>query len=159
MRWEHEVVWKEATPVLSIREKIPGPQISTRLKELLNIVYEAAGEHATGFPFAIWHDVSGEVPNQVFDTEAGTPIFKGAEGKGDVMTSHLPGGTVLQVSYIGPYDGLSNAYQEIFQWMRDNRYEPAGPPWDWYVDDPAKTGTDECRTLICWPVRVNHFNH
>jgi len=156
MRWEHQVSWKEPLPVLSIRETVPSEKVSQRIRELLKTVYEVAGDRATGVPFAMWHDVSGNEPHQTFDMEVGTPIFRGAEPSGPVQLSQLPGGNVLQVTYKGHYDGLSAAYKEVFEWMHANRYEPSGAPWDSYLDDPAKTGTDECRTLICWPVRVRH---
>ena len=158
MQWDHQVVWREPSLTLSVREKVLSGHVGERLKEILPKAIKAAAEHATGYPFAIWHDVSGTIPDQIFDMEAGMQVFKGAVDVDGFKISHLPGGNILQITYMGSYDGLSEAYTEIVQWMRANAFEPAGPPWDSYVDDPELTGVDNCRTLICWPVRSNAYN-
>lgn len=148
-----EVVERDPTPTLAIRGKVRGDQVAERLGEILPKTYAAAGDKANGQPYAMWHDFVNEDGITTFDMEAGAPLSEPLQGADEVFSSQLPGGTTVQVTYKGPYEGLTEAYQTVHQWIADNGYMVNGAPWDWYLDDPAHVEQAECRTLISWPVR------
>jgi effector-binding domain-containing protein len=147
------VVERDPTPTLAMRGKVRGDQITERLTEVLPKAYEAAGEKAAGQPYAMWHDWSQEDGVTVYDMEIGAPVSEAIQGADEVVASQLPGGTTLEVTYRGAYEGLPEAYQTVQKWMTDHGYIPNGAPWDWYLDDPSVVERDQCRTLISWPVR------
>lgn len=150
---DHRVVQTEPQPTLSVRVTVRGDEIAATLMDILPRVVAYAGENTAGMPFAIWHGVLGSPPSQEFDMEAGVPVSLALQGEGDIRASELPGGSILQVTYRGTYDGMTDAYHELMQWMELEELHSSGPPWDWYLDDPSRVPADQCRTLICWPIQ------
>ena len=61
------------------------------------------------------------------------------------VSSAHPATTTL---HRGGYEQVAAAYSALEQWMRDNGYEPAGAPWETYLDGPDVA---EPRTVITWP--------
>lgn len=149
---DHKIVEFESVPTVTIREQVLGSQIGPRLMVLLPKAYAAAGGKAAGPPFAMWHCATQTEKGNLFDMEAGVPVSEPLAGNDEIKPSTLPSGKLLQVTYTGHYDGLTDAYNEVMQWMKRNGHESAGAPWDWYIDDPEHTSPENLRTLICWPV-------
>jgi effector-binding domain-containing protein len=50
-----------------------------------------------------------------------------------------PAGRALKVSYLGPYDGLAQAWSDAWEQVRVDGLTavPDGPYWDDYVTDPG----------------------
>jgi effector-binding domain-containing protein len=97
-----------------------------------------------GMPFARY-----EMTPDGWDIEAGFPVADPIEASGRVVPSSLPGGTVVTVLYTGSYESLGQVYEELEKWVADNGWQPAGSPWEGYLDGPE---VPEPRTLISWPV-------
>jgi effector-binding domain-containing protein len=85
-----------------------------------------------------------------FDAEAGFPSSGEVQETGRVEPSTLPGGLVAQVEHVGPYDGISAAYEAVEQWLDEHGYVVTGAPWESY---PSGPDTPEPRTLVCFPCR------
>ena len=100
-----------------------------------------------GYPFARYHRV-GE---QRFEVEAGFPVAVPIDGDGTIEPSMLPGGQMLAVWHVGPYETVGTAYQAIDDWLRDESATRTGDPWEIYHDPP--TGDPlHWRTEIIQPI-------
>jgi effector-binding domain-containing protein len=114
-----------------------------------------AGMTFAGPPYARYHGMGEHI-----DVEIGVPIA----GLGDPITplvdvpagevglSSLPGGRVVETTYVGPYSGLGEAWQELDRWLQDQGLTPAGAGWESYIDDPDEVAPEAMRTLIVLPV-------
>jgi effector-binding domain-containing protein len=85
-----------------------------------------------------------------FDVEAGFPIGGPATSSGDVQVTSLPGGSAAHTIYVGPYEGIADAYEATAAYVRQQGYVENGVPWESYLDDPD---VKEPRTEIFFPVR------
>jgi effector-binding domain-containing protein len=98
-----------------------------------------------GPPFARYEQVPGG-----FRIEAGFPSSAEVEPVGRVERAAHPGGHVLVVLHRGPYGEVDRAYAAAERWMVDNEWEPAGEPWEAYLDGPEVA---EPRTVVHIPAR------
>ena len=89
-----------------------------------------------------------------FEIELGVPLPEGVGELEGVDQTMLPAGRAAIVRYIGPYDGLRNACEQLMAWVDERDEEPAGPHWETYVTDP-RTEPDASKriTEICLPLR------
>jgi len=60
---------------------------------------------------------------------------------------------VAEFTYQGPYDSVSSAYPRLLQFIAEKGYTISGPACESYMDDPASTKPQDCRTLIVIPVK------
>jgi len=60
---------------------------------------------------------------------------------------------VAEVIYKGSYDSVSSAYPALMEFIAKSGYSVSGPICESYMDDPASTKPEECRTLIVVPVK------
>jgi effector-binding domain-containing protein len=85
---------------------------------------------------------------------AGVPISiaKGVT-EGRVFFHKIPAGRVVKYVYIGPYEKMAPAYDEIKKYIQENKLEMNGNAWESYISDPADTETDKLETDIFFPVK------
>jgi effector-binding domain-containing protein len=87
-----------------------------------------------------------------FDVEAGFPARAEITPTGRVESSRLPGGTVAEALHVGSYGTVGETYAAVAAWLEANGCEPAGIPWESYLDGPEVA---EPRTLVHVPCRRN----
>jgi effector-binding domain-containing protein len=76
-----------------------------------------------------------------------------SEGAGDVFAETLPGGPAAVTIHSGPYDQLHAAYPALEEWIVANGFQPAGAPWEAYLNDPADyPNRQDWKTEVCWPI-------
>ncbi len=154
-------------PTLSIdrRELTERPVLFVPLKaarhELANAIAEGAGKtyvHAqtagialAGHPYTRYLTAGPGL----MDIEVGMPLAAPAASSGDVKAGVLPGGPAVVAVHAGPYDQLGETYAAIERWMQTNKLQPGGPPWEWYITDPAQhPDPADWRTEVYWPVTL-----
>jgi effector-binding domain-containing protein len=71
-----------------------------------------------------------------FEIELGVPLPEGTGGLQGVGQATLPSGRVAVMRYVGPYDGLRHACEQLGAWVEGRNEEAAGPHWETYVTDP-----------------------
>jgi effector-binding domain-containing protein len=108
----------------------------------------ARGVDPAGPPVALYEGMSEET----FDVTAGFPVPAGA-APNDVVAATLPGGATVEVIHQGSYDDLSNTYEELTAWFKENGMTPPTVMWEEYLVGP-ESGTDPShwRTRIVYPV-------
>jgi effector-binding domain-containing protein len=91
--------------------------------------------------------------------EAGIPVNKkGSKAVKGVQVKDMPAGKVIVAHFYGPYELLSQGYDAIKEFMKENKKVAAGAPYEIYITshldkdgkpvDPYKVQTD-----IVFPVR------
>lgn len=118
-------------------------QFTVKALEKVMTTLAQAGAFPVGPPFARY-----DMHDGMFIVDAGFPCdAKDIDGDG-VHPTHLPAGLAATTLHRGGYEQVAAAYSALEQWMRDNGYEPAGAPWETYLDGPDVA---EPRTVITWP--------
>lgn len=103
---------------------------------------------------AVRGDVAfAEMPTATVVVEAGFPVSKPVEAIADAHSFVLPGGPVVQVVHVGPYETMEETYVELQAWMDQQGLHPAVGMWECYLSDP-RTEPDPAtrRTKIIWPI-------
>lgn len=108
----------------------------------------------TGAPLA-WYKTT-KAP---FFFETGLQVNKAPSrpAKG-VQVRELPAGNVVVAHFYGPYNMMSQGYEAIREWIKVNKKEQAGAPYEIYVTDPIdKNGKPldpyKVQTDIVFPVK------
>ncbi|PFG38290.1 effector-binding domain-containing protein [Georgenia soli] len=71
-----------------------------------------------------------------FDVEAGFPCSGRVTPEGRVEPGELPGGLVARTRYVGPYEGIAEAYGAATSWLAQAGYRVRETPWECYLDGP-----------------------
>ncbi|HEX3219376.1 MAG TPA: GyrI-like domain-containing protein [Candidatus Limnocylindria bacterium] len=162
-----------ATPETRIVELTPQPTVAVRVQRpiteidlgelfdfhLPNIADGIAnrGGEPAGAPYGRYHEFG---PEQV-DVEIGIPVSMPLAGlrplgecePGELGTSELPGGNAAVSVHLGPYDGLSTAYDRLHDWIHANGHDEGPGPWESYIDDPSEVAdASQLRTELVWPL-------
>ncbi len=142
----------EARPTVCIRTKTTMDKLAETMGpiygEIMGAVQSTGGAPA-GMPFARYHDMQA---NEV-DLECGIPVASAVETSGRVAASELPGGRVVTVTHVGPYDQLKGTWDGIMAWVQSEGLTLNGAPWEVYVDDPTTVDPSTLRTEIYVPVQ------
>ena len=140
-------------PTMGVRVSVPREQIGPMMGEILPEVWgylEGRGVHPAGPPFARYY---GHDETNV-DMEAGLPVAEPVEGEGRIIPGELPGGEVAAMTYLGPYEGITDAHMAVEGWLKANGREASDTPWEVYETDPGeKPDPAKWRTQIVWPVK------
>jgi len=94
---------------------------------------QKAGAAIAGHPFTRYLSTGPGL----FDMEIGVPLAAAAQGEGEVKSGSLPAGSAAVAVHTGPYDQLGETYAALERWIEKNGLRTAGPPWEWYLTDPA----------------------
>jgi effector-binding domain-containing protein len=76
---------------------------------------------------------------EVFDFEICVPVTAPVAPVGRVKPSQLPAARVARTVYVGPYEGLGDAWGEFDAWIEANGYTTGSELWEIYVAGPEST--------------------
>lgn len=110
----------------------------------------ARGGVCAGAPIMLYYDNfydDGFNPEEI-DVEVAWPVADPA-----MATGTLPNIRAAGYTYVGPYDGLENAYGAVFAWLNENNYKAAVPTREVSVTDPSTTPPEQLVTQILIPVK------
>ena len=108
-----------------------------------------AGAAPSDAPFVAYHNSD----MQDLAVEIGFTFAERLEGEGDVQASEIPAGKAVQCIHVGPYDELRSTHEAMEAWCAERELRYAGPPHEFYLDDPQETSPEELRTRVVVPVR------
>ncbi|GAB4115021.1 MAG: GyrI-like domain-containing protein [Roseiflexaceae bacterium] len=108
-------------PYVAIQRRVTTAQISRELPPLADQVAEWLKQHGqqpSGAPFFRYFltDMAGEGQ---FEVAVGFPVAVPLTGSGDVVAGSFPAGTYAVLSFIGPYDRLTEAHGLLQKWCAD----------------------------------------
>jgi effector-binding domain-containing protein len=148
---EIELQEQKAQPVLSIRthtslELLP-KLIGENYMKIMSYLTEL-GETPAEAPYTAYYNMD----MQNLDVEMGFPVSKLLPEKGDITAREIPQGKIVTVMYKGAYSGMEKTYNDIFKWISENRYTPAGVYYEYYFNSPMEVPESELLTKIVIPV-------
>lgn len=119
-----EVELKTIDPktVMSLAFEGSYAQTTDRLDELMAWLLRV-GHPFSDRPFAIYYDDPVEVPEEDLRAEVCLPIKEACEPADEVERKTVSGGEFACVMHEGPYSGLDEVYEEVFDWLEENSYE------------------------------------
>ncbi|MFK7915256.1 MAG: MerR family transcriptional regulator [Pseudomonadales bacterium] len=112
---------------------------------------QQANIQPAGPPVIIQRDVIDE--DEAGELELGVPISDSVLEASDLAVRELEGGTMARTLHAGPYQQVGPAYQALARWIAHGGYEVAGPPREWYLNDPQSTPESALLTAIEFPLR------
>jgi len=145
-----EIINTKETPAIAIREKARVSEIPAVMFRMFGELYPHLNKDVkcVGPPFALYHSWEGDI----MDMEVGFPIEgKGIED-GNVQTIVLPAVRAAVTMHIGPYDKLTDTYNLMTEWMKNNGHEPASFMWEEYLNSPQEVPPDQLMTRLYWPI-------
>jgi GyrI-like small molecule binding domain len=104
------------------------PQVQRSLRGKINVVLGSLDVGPLGPTCTLWRPL----PDGRLDLEPGILIARAFEPVGEVVPSALPAGRAAHLLYVGPYEGLSGAWQTLLAWCKQNELELAGINWEIY---------------------------
>lgn len=107
-----------------------GPTISKLFGALGAACVDAEMSGPPMVKYTAWHENDCEL-EAAFPVDSSAPAIEGVEKK------DYPACTALTTTYTGPYDGLSDAWQEMWKHVEANGIKGDMPCWDVYVTDPS----------------------
>jgi len=152
MEYKIEIDTVNPQPVVGIRAITHLEDIGAVLAELLSEVIEyieQQGAQPAGPPYNRYHSTQ----MGAMELEIGFPVAEPMAGAGRVAGGDLPGGKVARTVHFGPYVGLRDAYRAMGIWLKENKWNTIGRPWELYVVGPGEEHEASLwRTEIFWPV-------
>lgn len=145
------IVHRDAQPVLSIRT-------TTGLRDLPDTILSGlakVGQYMTkhnvlpsGPAFVAYYNLD------MHDSavEIGFPVSQEVSGNGEVQARTIPGGPAGVCLYVGPYQELATAYQQLNAYIESQGREPTGMSYEFFLNNPAVTPPDELETQIIFPL-------
>lgn len=138
-KYEFKVEDVKAQPAMTVRFKVSAEpdKISAKYAEVFTAVFThvfSNGGQPAGAPFGRYHAMK----EGQFEIEAGVPVAKVIDAKGEIKASELPAGKVATTVHFGPYVKLGEAHEALTKWASDNGYEPTAGLWETYLTDPGQ---------------------
>ena len=152
MSYECEVKERSAQPTLAIRTRTAAENLGHVLGEAYGTIMQYMGElgkQPVGAPFAAYYNEDMED----LDMEIGFPVGRELPGRGEIQAGEIPGGRVATCLHTGPYGDIGPAYEALVEWMEEKGHEPAGPAYEFYLNDPEEVPSEELQTMIMFPLR------
>ena len=141
--------------VLTILRETNLSEIGLVLGECYGQIMAYAGKNnasVTGAPFAIYLTYNRETGDMKL--MPGIPIAKKLPSKGDIKYQEFGPTRVVYASHFGPYPTISVTYDAIGEYLKNNKIEPAGNPWEEYVTDPGSVDSEYLiETVVYFPVK------
>ncbi|MEO1771300.1 MerR family transcriptional regulator [Candidatus Enterococcus ferrettii] len=112
--------------------------------DLINEVFELItqkGLSPEGAPLFIYH--SSEYTPENYDMEFAVPVSEATED-----TRTLTPVSAARMYYAGFYQGLTQAYMQLSQWIEKEHYQVIGPAIEMYLTDPTTTDPAKNEVLI-----------
>ena len=113
---------------------------------------EEAGAEIVGPPGGMYADDPSTVPPEQLSWDVRVPIAPSKpEQPGDdkgVSVMTMPAGRYASVLHKGSYEGIPAAYGLLFTWLAQEGIQPAAPPMEIFLSDPAEVPEADLITEI-----------
>ena len=139
-------------PVIMIRSRAAAedlPEIFEGSFARLVAYLEETGEDISGPPFAIYHDMLSDEP----DVAMCLPITKMVPDNADITCREVAINNAATTVHTGPYEEIESAYMALAEWMSENGHEPTGESYEFYLNDPGTTSSEDLQTVLFMPLK------
>jgi effector-binding domain-containing protein len=125
-----------AETVATMRRVLPVGELPKFFQQAFGEVAEEvgpAGGHISGPPFGWYH----RMPKDTVDVTAGFPVAGDVHTPdGGVHVEERPGGLAVVGVHVGPYDTISQTWDQMQGWIVDRSLLPLGDMWEEYLSPP-----------------------
>lgn len=140
-----EVEFLRADEIPTVVRKVtdlPMTEMSTVFDSTFRALFpllQKLGLTPAGPAFALHH----RMPDDTATFEIGVPVDRALDGEtttgeGIAFTpARLPAGSIAAVSYLGPYEGLGDAWGEFMERITEGGARPQLPFWEVYMTEPG----------------------
>jgi effector-binding domain-containing protein len=139
-------------PAAVVRAEVPMAELRDVFDRAFPAVLQAVqsqGVAIVGPPFGYYPRMPGETVAVL----VGFPVAGPITAQGDVEPFELPGGPAVTGTHVGPYETMTQTYEQLMAWTTDEGLTLAAGMWESYVSDPgAEPDPATWRTLIVWPL-------
>lgn len=147
-----ELITTKETITAAIPLVIPGSDMpkymDPAIQEIIKTLADQ-GMRPAGPMFSYHH----RRPADTFDFEIGFPVEKAITGTGRVKNSKLPAERVARCVYQGPYEGLSQAWPALQNWVREQKLPETGRFFERYLNNPDDVKDPrDYRTELNWVI-------
>ena len=103
---------------------------------------------------AIYYDDPRGTPPDKLHSDAAIVLAAGVPLPSGLAEQHIPAGPYASTVYVGPYDGLGDAWMELMnEWMPTSGHKMgAGFSYEVYLNNPMDTPKDQLRTELRMPL-------
>jgi effector-binding domain-containing protein len=141
-----------AQRLVGVRTLCSRQAIGHTLQSSLETVWKYLNQQESvtvGPAIALYHAISEEM----LDVTGGFPVKEEVPAEGRIEITDLPAGRAATYVHVGPYEHLPQAYELLENWMAENSYTPAFPPYEIYWVDPGQVkDSSELRTELVWMI-------
>jgi effector-binding domain-containing protein len=145
-----EILQKREQPTLFIRTKTKVENLPIIIGESygkMSAYLQEIGEFLSEVPYVAYYNMD----MQNLEVEIGFPVSKALSGKGDIKSGCIAAGKVVFCIYRGAYGEMEATYNEMAEWIADNKYEPTGIVFEHYYNGPGFPES-EMLTMIVMPL-------
>ena len=147
-----ELSEQRGKPALYIRTKTDLSSlpkvIGTAFGEIFNYLNQISEQPADA-PYTAYYNLD----MQDLDVEMGFPVRRQLPGRGEIKSGEIPGGKVVSCMYKGSYTRMEEPYNNIFNWIEENGFEPKGVYYEYYYNSPDDVPESELLTKIVIPLK------
>lgn len=135
---ENTLVLRTVTPVQNLPMLIGQTygKIAAYLQEL--------GELMTDVPFVCYHTMD----MQNLDVEIGFPVARPLPGRDEIQPGVIPEAKVVSALFLGGFDGLEAAYEELSKWIEDKGLVPSGVSYECYYNGPDRPESEYLTKIV-----------
>lgn len=149
-----EIIQVEAQKAIVIKYDVPTANVGPAMGEAYGKLFAFLGSKnaiPAGSPFSVYYSFDPK-GNTVF--EAGVPVGEEFSGTEEILFKEFPSMKVVSSQFKGAYDKMEPVYQQLSDYIKDNKIETTGTSWEVYLTDPSQmTSPDDNQTLIYFPLK------
>ncbi|QQE12410.1 AraC family transcriptional regulator [Planctomycetota bacterium] len=141
-------------PVAFIRNVGPYQTITKAYEKLFMAMSPKGFLNDSTKVLSIGYDDPGTTPPEKIRADACFSVSENFEPFGEVGYQVVPGGKYAVATHVGSYDGLKDAYRELYgSWLPKSGHTPRDQaPFEVYVNSPQDTAPEDLITEIHLPL-------
>ena len=149
-----EVISFEGRSYISLTDSCKTEQGSKKMAEMFATLFkqmEKSKIQSEGIPIAIWNKYE---PNGISSFTAALPISANLKVDKGIKTTSIAPTKVAFVKHLGSYETSYDAWMTLDNYMKANKLEMNGNPWEEYVIGPAQElDSTKWITNIYYPIK------
>ncbi len=153
--FEIKIVDLPPQPVMTIRCRTSLAGLPMKIGENYHMLMACLDEYHEQ-PVYAPYTAYFEMDMENLDVAMGFPVRQLLPARPPVLAEMIPAGSFAIVQYKGPYSGLSEVYQALTTWIREQNLvqieTPAGFYFEYYFNSPQEVPESELLTEIRIPV-------
>jgi effector-binding domain-containing protein len=120
------------------------PEMQRSLRRKIKAAVQSLDVGPLGDTCTLWRPLA----DGRLDLEPGILVARAFDPVGEIVPSALPAGRAAHFLYVGPYAGLSAAWQTLFAWCTREGLKRAGINWEIYGNEDCAQPETSLHALL-----------